>query len=102
MSHQSTASNTIPTGDELAATLADFDARYGKSPELAAAQAELADIFLMEEDLTLEDLAASEQMLRESLFTVGRMAGLDDQAIEIDWQRIKLESQFADIHIEQL
>ena len=125
---------TLLTGDELAITLADFDtrygklpesalsteeelvaslgninARYGKSPELAAAQAELAELFhqeKVEEDLTLEDLAASEQMLKDSLFTVGRMGGLSDREIELDWQRICLDAQFnvqfADIHIEQL
>lgn len=53
-------------------------------------------------DISLEDLEASEKMLKESLFTVGRMAGLKDKKIEIDWQRIQLETQFTDIHIEEL
>lgn len=53
-------------------------------------------------DLSLTDLATSEQMLKESLVKVGQMAGLDEQASETDWQRIKLEAQFADIHIDDL
>lgn len=53
-------------------------------------------------DLSLGDLEKSEQMLRESLSTVGHLAGLNDDQIEVDWQRIKLEAQFGDIHIEEL
>jgi len=53
-------------------------------------------------DISLSDLEASETMLKKSLMTVGQMAGLTEQRIEIDWQRIKLENQFADIHIEEL
>lgn len=53
-------------------------------------------------DLSLEDLEKSEQMLRESLSSVGHLAGLNDDQIEVDWQRIKLEAQFGDIHIEEL
>ncbi len=53
-------------------------------------------------DLSLDDLEQSEQMLRESLFNVGQLAGLNDTQIETDWQRIKLEAQFQDIHIEEL
>lgn len=53
-------------------------------------------------DLSIADLDASEQMLKESLFNVGRMAGLNEDRLDIDWQRIKLESQFSDIHIEEL
>ena len=54
------------------------------------------------EDLSLEELDRSEAMLRQSLQTVGALAGLSDAAIETDWQRIKLENQFSDIHIEDL
>lgn len=46
------------------------------------------------QDLSLADLEVSEQMLHDSLLSFG--------FTEIDWQRIKLEAQFADIHIEQL
>ncbi|MGK7940731.1 MAG: hypothetical protein AB4062_11400 [Crocosphaera sp.] len=53
-------------------------------------------------DLSLTDLEESEKMLKESLFTVGHLAGLSNESIELDWQRIKLENQFADIHIEEL
>lgn len=53
-------------------------------------------------DISLTDLEQSEQMLKESLFTVGQMAGLGHDNIEVDWQRIKLESQFRDVHIEEL
>ncbi|MEB3294986.1 MAG: hypothetical protein VKJ24_17655 [Synechococcales bacterium] len=54
------------------------------------------------EDLSLADLEASEQMLKHSLFKVGQMAGIPDSDLELDWQRIKLEAQFGDIHIEEL
>ncbi len=40
-------------------------------------------------DISLKDLEDSEKMLKESLFTVGRMAGLNDDKLEIDWQRIQ-------------
>lgn len=53
-------------------------------------------------DISLQDLEASEKMLKESLFKVGQMAGVDKEKVEIDWQRIQLEAQFADIHLEEL
>lgn len=53
-------------------------------------------------DISLKDLAESEVMLKQSLIKVGRLAGLSDEKIEIDWQRIQLETQFADVHIEEL
>ena len=53
-------------------------------------------------NISLEDLERSEQMLKASLFKVGSMAGLNDQEMELDWQRIQLEAQIADIHIEEL
>lgn len=53
-------------------------------------------------DISLQDLETSEAMLKKSLLSVGRIAGLEDNKIEIDWQRIQLETQFTDIHIEEL
>jgi hypothetical protein len=53
-------------------------------------------------DFSLADLARSEGMLKDSLVKVGRIAGLQERQIESDWQRIKLEAQFADIRIEDL
>lgn len=53
-------------------------------------------------DISLQDLESSEKMLKESLVRVGQMAGLDENKVEIDWQRIQLEAQFADIHLEEL
>ena len=53
-------------------------------------------------DISLQDLEVSEKMLKESLMKVGCMAGLDKNKIEIDWQRIQLETQFTDIHLEEL
>ncbi len=53
-------------------------------------------------DLSLKDLEESDKMLRESLAKVGAMAGLSKEEVEMDWQRIQLESQFSDIHIEEL
>lgn len=53
-------------------------------------------------DISINDLAVSEVILKNSLFKVGRFAGLKDETIEIDWQRIQLENQFKDIHIEEL
>ena len=53
-------------------------------------------------DISLTDLENSEKMLKESLFTIGNLAGLNNETIELDWQRIKLENQFSDLHIEEL
>lgn len=53
-------------------------------------------------NVSLKDLLESEKMLKKSLISVGKLAGLNDDKIEIDWQRIQLESQFTDIHIEEL
>lgn len=53
-------------------------------------------------DISLQDLENSEQMLKESLLSIGRLSGLSDESIEVDWQRIKLTAQFSDIHIENL
>lgn len=47
-----------------------------------------------DEDYSLTDLEASEQMLRASLALVG--------GTDIDWARINLECQFSDLHIEEL
>jgi len=55
-----------------------------------------------EPDISLAELEQSEQMLKESLFKVGAMAGLTQDELEIDWQRIQLEAQFSDVHIEEL
>ena len=55
-----------------------------------------------ESDISLADLEQSEKMLKESLIKVGRLSGLSDRDIEADWQRIQLEAQFGDIHIEDL
>jgi hypothetical protein len=53
-------------------------------------------------DISLVDLEQSEKMLKESLFKIGHLANLNNERIETDWQRIKLEAQFSDIHIENL
>lgn len=53
-------------------------------------------------DISLTELEESEKMLKDSLLTVGAMAGLTQDEIEIDWKRIQLEAQIADIHIEEL
>jgi hypothetical protein len=53
-------------------------------------------------DMSLSELEQSEQMLRESLFRVGHIAGLSNNQIETDWQRIKLEAQLGDVHIDDL
>lgn len=53
-------------------------------------------------EISLADLDNSEKMLKESIFNVGRMTGLNEDSLEISWQRIKLESQFTDIHVEEL
>ncbi|NEP13410.1 MAG: hypothetical protein F6K14_25030 [Symploca sp. SIO2C1] len=53
-------------------------------------------------DLSLKELEQSEQMLQESLFEIGHIAGLSDDQIKIDWQRIQLEAQFRDVHLEEL
>ncbi len=57
---------------------------------------------MKEKDMSLEDLERSEQMLKNSLFTVGRVAGLTDEQLEIEWERIKFEAEVADVHINDL
>ncbi len=57
---------------------------------------------MKEKDMSLEDLERSEQMLKNSLFTVGRAAGLTDEQLEIEWERIKFEAEVADVHINDL
>ncbi len=54
------------------------------------------------DDISLHDLEQSEKLLKESLFTVGRLAGLEEETLETDWQRIQLEARFSDLHIEEL
>ena len=54
-------------------------------------------------DISLDDLNKSEAMLKRSLLRVGRLSGLSDKDIEMDWKRIQLEAQLDnDIHIEEL
>ena len=53
-------------------------------------------------DISLTDLENSEKMLKKSLLTVGKLVGLNEEKINVDWQKIKLENQFSDIHIEEL
>ncbi len=53
-------------------------------------------------DLSIADLEESEAMLKESLYTVGKIVGLNEEQLNIDWQKIKLESMFSDIHIEDI
>jgi hypothetical protein len=53
-------------------------------------------------DLSIVDLENSEQMLKKSLFIIGKMVGVNENRLNIDWQVIKLESCFSDIHIEEL
>ncbi|WP_414544911.1 hypothetical protein [Nostoc sp. CCY0012] len=55
-----------------------------------------------DQDMSLKDIEQSELMLKNSLFEIGQIAGLNNDQIEIDWQRIKLASQFGDVHIEEL
>ncbi len=50
------------------------------------------------EDISLEDLERSEQMLKKSLFAVGLLTGLSNEQLEIEWQRIKLEAESRDVH----
>ena len=83
-----------------------FDLTLGKDLRYKACWVEILEqIKLLRQqnlDISLNDLEASEKMLKESLFTVGKMAGLDEEKLKIDWQRIQLEAQFADVHIEEL
>jgi hypothetical protein len=65
----------------------------------------LSQIKLLREqnlDISLNDLEASEVMLKHSLLKVGKLAGLSDEKIKVDWQRLQLETHFTDIHIEEL
>ena len=62
----------------------------------------LKELRIQGQDLSLSDLEHSEQMLKESLFKVGYSAGLTNEQLEVDWQRIKLEAQFGDVYLEEL
>ncbi len=93
-------SNTQQLKKERADLTAGRDLRY-KAQWLEILE-QLKALRASGQDLSLADLEASEQMLHDSLFEVGRMAGLSDREIKVDWQRIQLEAQFSDIHIEQL
>ncbi len=57
-----------------------------------------------EQDISLEDLEKSEQMLKvkDSLRAIGHMAGLANDQIEADWQLLKLEAESQDSNIEEL
>jgi hypothetical protein len=55
-----------------------------------------------DKDISLEDIERSEQMLKNSLFTVGHATGLTDEQLENEWEKIKLESEAADVHINDL
>ena len=55
-----------------------------------------------EQDISLEDLEKSEQMLKNSLFKIGHMAGSTNEQLETDWQRIKFEAESKDIYLEEL
>lgn len=63
---------------------------------------QLKALFTQGLDMSIAELEQSEQMLKDSLFSVSRIAGLSDGQTEFDWQRISLEAQFGDIHIEEL
>jgi hypothetical protein len=60
------------------------------------------------QDFSIDDLENSERALKESLFKIGRLAGMSNEKIELDWQRIQLDSQYAmqfnefNIHVEDL
>lgn len=66
----------------------DWEALFGRFDAIAAR------VDAYDQDYSLADLEASEQMLRASLASVGGTA--------IDWARIQLECQFSDLHIEEL
>lgn len=53
-------------------------------------------------DISLDDLERSDRDSKESFFKLGRALGKSHESLEIEWQRILLEAQFADIHIEDL
>lgn len=63
---------------------------------------EILDQLRVINDISLADLEASEAMLKASLFNVDSLCGVAVEDTEIAWTRIQLESQFSDIHIEQL
>jgi hypothetical protein len=55
-----------------------------------------------EQDISLEDLEKSEQLLKDSLFKIGHMAGSTNEQLEADWQLLKFEAESKDINIEEL
>jgi 2-polyprenyl-6-methoxyphenol hydroxylase-like FAD-dependent oxidoreductase len=55
-----------------------------------------------EQDISLEDLEKSEQMLKDSLFKISHIAGLINDQLEADWQLLKREAELKDLHIDEL
>lgn len=65
----------------------------------------LNQLLVIEADVgtvTLETLQETDEYLRQSFFETHRFLGYSDDKIEVEWQRIALEAQFSDIHIEEL
>ena len=93
-------SNTKQLKKEHPDLTADRDLRY--KAQWAEILDKLKALRAEGQDLSIADLQESEKMLKQSLVKVGRLSGLSDRAIEMDWQRIQLEAQFGDIHIEEL
>lgn len=93
-------SNTKQLKKEHPDLTADRDLRY--KAQWAEILDKLKALRAEGQDLSIADLQESEKMLKQSLVKVGRLSGLSDRDIEMDWQRIQLEAQFGDIHIEEL
>ena len=93
-------SNTKQLKKEHPDLTADRDLRY--KAQWAEILDKLKALRAQGQDLSIADLQESEKMLKQSLMKVGHLSGLSDRDIEMDWQRIQLEAQFGDIHIEEL
>jgi hypothetical protein len=97
---------------EMIATVENGFTKVGDEVAIKGGRVHLADrllnkypspvINMDEQDISLEDLEKSEQMLKDSLFKIGHMAGSTNEQLEADWQLLKLEASSRDIHIEEL
>lgn len=54
---------------------------------------------LLQDDLTLDDLAREEQELKQSLHRIGRLTGTAVVVVEKAWQTIQLSAQTDDLDI---
>jgi hypothetical protein len=77
--------------------IADTTALKRKRPDYKAQW--LAIHSLLQDDLTLDDLAREEQELKQSLYRVARLVGTAVTSVEETWETIQQSAQTNDLDI---